>query len=137
MIRTRALAAIGVAFAAAAVLPVATRPAENSTSAAATAHQSTFDQHSVWQTWKIYCDTCHVGPKARAGVNLESLDLANLDNNGALWEKVLRKLRSREMPPPGVPRPDGAAYEALVKSIEAERDRLAEVRPNPDPPPPH
>jgi len=131
MTRTRALAAIGVALAAAAVLPVATRPAENSTSAAAPAGHSTFDQHSVWQTWKIYCDTCHVGPKSRAGVNLESLDLANLDNNGALWEKVLRKLRSREMPPPGVPRPAGATYETLVKSIEAERDRLADVRPNP------
>jgi hypothetical protein len=64
-------------------------------------------------------------------VNLEGLDLANLDSNGALWEKVLRKLRSREMPPPGNPRPDEATYETLVKAIEGERDRLADVRPNP------
>jgi len=133
MIRTRALAAIaaiGGVIGGAALLSAATTPAETSRPAAASARAS-FDQHSAWQTWKIYCDTCHTGPKARAGVNLESLDLANLDSNGALWEKVLRKLRSREMPPPGNPRPDAATYETLVKAIENERDRLADVRPNP------
>jgi hypothetical protein len=95
------------------------------------ADRPAFDQHAAWQTWKIYCDTCHFGPKARAGVNLESLDLANLDSDGALWEKVLRKLRSREMPPPGAPRPDVTTYEVLVNAIEGERDRLADARPNP------
>jgi Protein of unknown function (DUF1592)/Protein of unknown function (DUF1588)/Protein of unknown function (DUF1587)/Protein of unknown function (DUF1585)/Protein of unknown function (DUF1595) len=64
-------------------------------------------------------------------VNLEALDLANLDDKGAVWEKVLRKLRSREMPPAGMPRPDAATYDTLVKAIESERDRLAEVKPNP------
>ena len=134
--RTRALASIGIivaggmVFAGATFLRVAV-PAENSASAAPPAQRATFDQHSAWQTWKLYCDTCHFGPKARAGVNLESLDLANLDSNGALWEKVLRKLRNREMPPPGVPRPDAATYETLVKAIEYERDRVADVRPTP------
>jgi hypothetical protein len=98
---------------------------------ASTVHGTTFDQQSVWRTWKIYCDTCHFGPKARAGLNLEALDLANLGENGATWEKVLRKLRSREMPPAGVPRPDAATYNALVEAIETERDRLAEIKPNP------
>jgi hypothetical protein len=106
-------------------------PAENSAPPAATVQPSTFDQHSAWGTWKLYCDTCHFGPKARAGVNLETLDLANLDSNGALWEKVLRKLRGREMPPPGAPRPDEATYRALVSAIEAERDRLIDAKPNP------
>jgi hypothetical protein len=59
------------------------------------------------------------------------LDLSNLSDNGAAWEKVLRKLRSREMPPPGMPRPDAATYGALVEFIESERDRLAGVKPNP------
>src|ERR1700691_3793158 len=131
MIPTRALTAIGVILAGAVLWPAATLLAQKSTSATATAGSASFDQHSVWQTWKLYCDTCHFGPKARAGVNLETLDLANLDSNGALWEKVLRKLRSREMPPPGAPRPAAATYETLVKLIEGERDRLADVRPNP------
>ncbi|HEY6329361.1 MAG TPA: DUF1587 domain-containing protein, partial [Blastocatellia bacterium] len=59
------------------------------------------------------------------------MDLSNLSSNGAAWEKVLRKLRSREMPPPGMPRPDAATYGALVEFIESERDRLAEANPNP------
>src|SRR5215470_3450219 len=135
--RTRALASLGmvlaggVVIAGAVFMRAAAVPAETSASTAPAAHPSTFDQHSVWGTWKIYCDTCHFGPKARAQVNLESLDLANLDRNGALWEKVLRKLRGREMPPPGMPRPDAATYETLVKAIEDERDRLADVKPHP------
>src|SRR5215467_9393161 len=133
--RTQALAAgialAGMALAGVAFLGAAAVPAENSASSAATAQPPTFDQHAVWGTWKIYCDTCHLGPKARAGVNLETLDLANLSSNGALWEKVLRKLRGREMPPPGAPRPDAATYETLVNAIEGERDRLIDARPNP------
>jgi hypothetical protein len=131
MIRTRALATIGVLVAAGAFLlrPVIV-PAENSTPSPVSL-KSTFDQHGAWQTWKVYCDTCHFGPKARAGVNLETLDLANLDRDGATWEKVLRKLRSHSMPPPGSPRPDDATYEMLIKSITGERDRLADVRPTP------
>jgi hypothetical protein len=131
MKRTRALVAIGVVIAGTVLFRSAVTPAENSAPATPTARQATFDQHSAWQTWKVYCDTCHFGPKARAGVNLETLDLANLDRNGALWEKVLRKLRSQEMPPPGAPRPDATTYDALVKAIDGERDRLADVRPNP------
>lgn len=130
MARTRALAALGIAVAGIALMRAAVVPAENSASLAATA-QPTFDQHAAWQTWKLYCDTCHLGPKARGGVSLESLDLANLESNGAMWEKVLRKLRGREMPPPGAPRPDAATYEVLIKGIENERDRLADVRPTP------
>jgi hypothetical protein len=129
VIRTRALAAVGVTLLGAVFLSAAAVLAQKS--GTTTADQPAFDKHSAWQTWKVYCDTCHFGPKARAGLNLESLDLANLDSNGALWEKVLRKLRSREMPPPGSPRPEPAVYEALVKAIEGERDRIVDVRPNP------
>jgi Protein of unknown function (DUF1592)/Protein of unknown function (DUF1588)/Protein of unknown function (DUF1585)/Protein of unknown function (DUF1587)/Protein of unknown function (DUF1595) len=131
MARTRALAALGVAVAGAVLLRAAVVPAENSASSAATDRPVSFDQHSAWQTWKLYCDTCHFGPKARAGVNLETLDLANLDRNGALWEKVLRKLRGREMPPPGAPRPDEATYQNLVSAIEGERERLIDAKPTP------
>src|SRR6516225_5725228 len=135
MMRTQALATgivlAGMALAGVALMRAAVVPAENSAPPAATVQPSTFDQHSAWGTWKLYCDTCHFGPKARAGVNLETLDLASLDSNGAMWEKVLRKLRGREMPPPGAPRPDEATYQTLVNAIEGERDRLIDARPNP------
>jgi hypothetical protein len=130
MNRTRALTAASMVFAAAILLTAGAIPKEDFVSAS-TVHGKAFDQQSVWRTWKIYCDTCHFGPKARAGLNLEALDLANLSENGAIWEKVLRNLRSREMPPAGVPRPDTTTYKALVEAIETERDRLAEIKPNP------
>jgi hypothetical protein len=130
MTRTRALAPASVVFAAAILFTAEAIPKEDFVSAS-TGHDKKFDQQSVWRTWKIYCDTCHFGPKARAGLNLETLDLANLRENGAIWEKVLRKLRSREMTPAGVPRPDATTYNVLVEAIETERDRLAETKPNP------
>ena len=138
MLQTRTLIATGVVLAGGLLLSAASLPAEKSASAektssagAAEAHRAVFDQQTFWQTTKVYCDTCHFGPKARAKLNLESLDLANLGNNGETWEKILRKLRSREMPPAGVPRPQEATYQTLVSAIESERDRVAQVRPNP------
>jgi len=131
MIRTRTLASISMVLVGTVFLPPATLPADNSVSSAPPPHTAPFNQQTVWQTWKIYCDTCHFGPKARGNLNLENLDLANLDEKGGVWEKLLRKLRSREMPPPGMPRPADATYEALIKAIEGERDRVAQVRPKP------
>ena len=66
-----------------------------------------------------------------AELRLDNLDTANFETNGATWEKLARKLRNREMPPAGMPRPDAATYDALVKYIETGRDRLAQVKPNP------
>src|SRR5262245_54862066 len=120
MLRTRALAAIGVALAAAALLPAAAQ--QNSTSTAATEHRTTL---------QLYCVGCHSGPTPFAGLNLEPLDFAKLEDNGAIWEKMIRKLRDRQMPPAGMPRPDDAAMHALIKYIETGRDRLAETKPNP------
>src|SRR6267143_6074305 len=122
MIRTRALTSIGMVLAGAVLLPVAVLQAQNSPSTAAATHRAALEQ---------YCIGCHSGPTPFAGLNLQALDIGNLEANGTIWEKVLRKLRNREMPPAGMPRPDAATYEALVKYIETGRDRLAETRPNP------
>jgi hypothetical protein len=78
-----------------------------------------------------YCVVCHSDPTPPAGLNLQALDVGNLENNGIVWEKLLRKLRNREMPPAGMPRPDAATYDALVKYIDTGRDRVAQLRPNP------
>jgi mono/diheme cytochrome c family protein len=121
MIRIPALASIGI-FAGALLLPVTTQTAENPTTAAAAAHGTTL---------QLYCVGCHSGPTPFAGLNLEPLNFANLEANGDIWEKLIRKLRGRQMPPAGMPRPDEATYDALVKYIETGRDRLAEVKPNP------
>src|ERR1700704_3879079 len=122
MITTRAQATVGMALAVAILLIPAALQAQNSQSTEAAAHRATLDQ---------YCVGCHGGPTPFAGLNLQPLDTGDLAANGIIWEKMLRKLRNREMPPAGMPRPDAATYEAIVKYIETGRDRLAETRPNP------
>ena len=130
MIRTRALGAIVTVLLGTAVLPAATLPADRIPSATAAAHP-TFDQQSFWRTTKVYCDTCHFGPKAKAKLNLQALDFANLEDNGATWEKVLRKLRNREMPPAGMPRPEPRPMRRSSTLSRANATASREVEPNP------
>src|SRR6185436_7592817 len=85
MIRARLLASVGVVLGFAALFPAASTQAQNPTSQAAAAHAA-FDQQALWQTTKVYCDSCHFGPKARGKLNLQTLDLGHLDVNGATWE---------------------------------------------------
>ncbi|PYR35213.1 MAG: hypothetical protein DMF90_14385 [Acidobacteria bacterium] len=120
MIRTQPLTSLGVLLAGVVFFPAATLLAQNSSAAAA--HRATLDK---------YCIGCHRGPTPVAGLHLDSFDTANFEANGATWEKLARKLRNREMPPVGRPRPDAPTYDALVKYIETGRDRLAEIKPNP------
>ena len=130
MKQTHALAAIGAFLVGTVAVLAITSPTVRSAPADTKAAQ-TFPEHSVWAAWKVYCDSCHTGPKARAGVNTEALDLANLDKNGAVWEKILTKLRNHTMPPPGSPMPDEATFQTLIASITGERDRVADVKPTP------
>jgi len=83
------------------------------------------------QTLQLYCVGCHSGPTPFAGLSLEPLDFANLEDNGIIWEKMVRKLRDRQMPPAGMPRPDDATMQALISYVETGRDRLSETKPNP------
>src|SRR5207249_496247 len=45
--------------------------------------------------------------------------------------KVVTKLRTGEMPPPGRPRPDAASYRAIVAALEGELDAAAAAAPHP------
>ena len=78
-----------------------------------------------------YCVTCHNERLRTAGVVLEGLDVSNVAPGAATWERVLRKLRGREMPPAGRPRPNEAEYDALAADLTTALDRAARSRPNP------
>ena len=80
---------------------------------------------------KQYCLTCHNDQIKTAGLTLAPLDVDRVGEHAATWEKVVRKLRVRMMPPPGSPRPDEAMYEALVAHLETGLDRAAAAAPNP------
>ena len=78
-----------------------------------------------------YCVTCHNQRTKTQGLALDGLDLATPATHGEEWENVVRRLRTRSMPPQGMPRPDDATYEALATYLETELDRAAVAKPNP------
>jgi Protein of unknown function (DUF1587) len=62
---------------------------------------------------------------------LDSLDLEHVGDHADVWEKVVRKFRTGEMPPPGAPRPDQATYVQVTTQLETALDAAATARPNP------
>ena len=84
-----------------------------------------------------FCVTCHNARLRTAGLQLDSAAVERPGENPAVWERVLRKLRAREMPPPGLPHPDNATYDSLANYLETALDRAAAVRPNPGRPAAH
>ena len=78
-----------------------------------------------------YCSGCHNDRLQTAGLTLDGLDLEHVAAGAETWEKVIRKLRAREMPPPRRPRPDEATYVEFVDWIETELDRSSLRDPNP------
>jgi mono/diheme cytochrome c family protein len=78
-----------------------------------------------------YCVGCHNDRIKTAGLALDTLDVERAGANAEAWEKVVRKLRGRMMPPPGRPRPDEAAYNSLASYLETSLDRSAATHPDP------
>ena len=78
-----------------------------------------------------YCTSCHNDRLRMAELDLETLIDSPLDDHAEIWEKVVHKLRARQMPPAGRPRPDEAAYDAVVASLETALDRVADAHPDP------
>ena len=78
-----------------------------------------------------YCVNCHNDRAKVGGFSLSAADATRIGNSAEAWEKVVVKLRSRSMPPPGLRRPDNATYDAAATWLEQELDRAALGRPNP------
>jgi hypothetical protein len=78
-----------------------------------------------------YCVTCHNDKARTGGFSVQAVDLTTPDRNAETWEKVIRKIRTGAMPPPGVPRPDKATADGMAVYLETSLDRAAAARPNP------
>ena len=85
-----------------------------------------------------YCVSCHNDRLKTGGLSLQAIDLANVPNHADVWERVIRKMRSGEMPPATVrSRPDPRIAGALAAHVEATLDRAAASHPNPGRAPVH
>ncbi|MGA3235771.1 MAG: DUF1592 domain-containing protein [Bryobacteraceae bacterium] len=77
-----------------------------------------------------YCATCHSAQIHTAGLVIDPAAVTHVQTSAEQWEKVIRKLRSNSMPPPGAPRPDRATYDSVAGYLETELDRAAAGRPS-------
>ena len=78
-----------------------------------------------------YCLTCHNQRAKTGGLTLDTVDVAAPAANPEVWERVIRRVATRSMPPHGAPRPDDVAYGRLTGWLESELDRAAAARPEP------
>ena len=78
-----------------------------------------------------YCVSCHNQRLKTGNLMLDGVDADQVSNSAEEWEKVIVKLRSRAMPPPGARRPDNATYDRVATWLETALDRAAAVRVNP------
>ena len=62
---------------------------------------------------------------------ISGIDAENPVARPDVWEKVIRKLRARTMPPSPVPKPDEATYNMLADFLESKLDAAAEAKPDP------
>ena len=75
-----------------------------------------------------YRVTCHSATAKAGNLVLQGIDPSPAANP-AIWEKILRKIRSGEMPPPGRPRPDVDTLRAITTSVVSQLDAAAERAP--------
>ena len=72
-----------------------------------------------------YCMGCHNNKVKAGSLVLDSILTAPVAQHSEDWEKVVRKLRVRHMPPLGMPRPDEATYDAVIGALCAQLDAAA------------
>jgi hypothetical protein len=84
---------------------------------------------TIRATLDQYCVTCHNQRAKTAGLELDTPDLTQIPGHAELWEKVVQKLRTGMMPPPGARRPDAATYNATATWLEATLDQAASAHP--------
>ncbi len=75
-------------------------------------------------TIKQYCVACHNDKAKTGGVSFQNITAASIAKEPELFEKAVRKLRGRVMPPPGMKQPDGKSVDSLVAWLEGSLDKL-------------
>ncbi len=90
-------------------------------------------QQNVQPVLSKTCTPCHNDRLASGGLNIASFTApASLAENRDGWDLILRKIRTGEMPPKGIPKPPAAQVDALMKFVQGEFDKAdAKIKPDP------
>jgi hypothetical protein len=89
------------------------------------------DQSALAKFVESHCLACHDEASATAGLVLDDLIKEDIGRNQEDWEKVVRKLSARQMPPPDMPRPTDEEYESVLTRLESSLNAVAAANPNP------
>ena len=74
-------------------------------------------------TVKTYCATCHNDRAKVGGVSFDGMTAESIAQHPDVFEKAVRKVRGRVMPPPNARQPTGPAADALVTFLERTLDK--------------
>jgi mono/diheme cytochrome c family protein len=77
-----------------------------------------------------YCIDCHNPTDFTAELVIDATTVEGIAGDPEHWEKIVRKLRTEEMPPDG-PRPKHEQYQRAAAFLEAELDAGAAAAPQP------
>src|SRR5262249_55804986 len=91
------------------------------------AKQVTQQPESQWSTIGIYCFGCHNDAVRAGNLFLDQLSAKSVPEHPEIFEKVVRKLRGRQMPPPGMPQPSQQEVDALIGWLESTLDKSGEA----------
>ncbi len=80
---------------------------------------------------EAHCVDCHNSADRTGGLALDELLGGEIAAHAEPWEKVVRKLVARQMPPSDMPRPAPKEYEAVVSLLTTALDAAAERHPHP------
>jgi hypothetical protein len=84
-----------------------------------------------WAFLNQYCSKCHNAEDWAGGVAFDSMSPQDIPDDAKTWEKAIRRLRGRLMPPAGNPQPDSGSIRSFVTFMEETIDRTAATHPDP------
>ncbi len=104
------------------------------------------DLHAIQSLFENHCQDCHTGPKPSGDFSIETLKpsrelLESSSFNSQDWERIVRKLRAGQMPPPstegpngterpnGTDRPNDVEYAKATHAIEKWLDEGSNLHP--------
>src|ERR1700722_19029601 len=87
------------------------------------ANQGVQHPESQWSTIQTYCFGCHNEYVKAGTLFLNQLSADSVPEHPEIFEKAVRKLRGRQMPPPGAPQPSQQQVDALVGWLESTLDQ--------------
>src|SRR3979409_706328 len=91
------------------------------------ANQVAQHPESQWSTIQIYCFGCHNEGVRAGNLFLDQLGAESVPEHPEIFEKAVRKLRGRQMPPPGMLQPSQQEIDALVGWLESTLDESSKT----------